>query len=115
MIRPTFRQFKTKALKKPGVKRSYEDLEVAYELRKQLIALRQKAGLTQEEIAKKLSTSKSNISRLENVHSSISPKLSTIRAYADAVGYKLKLDFVPRAKRQHNKLKQTGAKPATRV
>jgi len=115
MTMPTFKQFKTQALKKPGVKRSYEDLELAYELRKQLIALRQKAGLTQEEIAEKLSTSKSNISRLENVHSSISPKLSTIRAYADAVGYKLKLDFVPRGKRQHNKLKQTDAKPAARL
>jgi transcriptional regulator with XRE-family HTH domain len=114
MKRPTFRQFKTKALKKPSVKISYEDLEVAYELRKQLIALRQKAGLTQEEIAEKLSTSKSNISRLENVHSSISPKLSTIRAYADAVGYKLKIDFVPRGKRQHNKLMQTDRRTAGR-
>ena len=107
MTRPTFKQFRSKALKKPGVKRSYEDLEVAYELRKQLIALRQKAGLTQEEVAKKLSTSKSNISRLENVHSSISPKLSTIRAYADAIGYKLKIDFVLRRKRQHNQSVQT--------
>jgi len=114
MTKPTFRQFKSKALKKRGVKRAYEDLEVAYELRKQLIALRQKAGLTQEEIAEKLSTSKSNISRLENVHSSISPKLSTIRAYADAVGYKLKLDFIPRGKRQHNEAMQTDRRTAGR-
>jgi len=114
MTKPTYRQFKSKALKKPGVKKAYEDLEVAYDLRKQLIALRQKAGLTQEEIAEKLSTNKSNISRLENVHSSISPKLSTIRAYADAVGYKLKLDFVPRGKRQHNKSMQTDRRTAGR-
>ena len=114
MTRPTFKQFRAKALKKPGVKKSYEDLEVAYELRKQLIALRQKAGLTQEEVAKKLSTSKGNISRLENVHSSISPKLSTIRAYADAIGYKLKIDFVLRRKRQLNQSVQTDDQQAGR-
>jgi len=114
MKRPTFKQFRSKALKKPGVKKAYEDLEVAYELRKQLIALRQKAGLTQEEVAKKLSTSKSNISRLENVHSSISPKLSTIRAYADAIGYKLKIDFVLRRGGQRNQMMQTDRRTAGR-
>ena len=112
MTRPTFKQFKSKALKKPGVQKSYEDLEVAYELRKQLIALRQKAGLTQEDVAKKLRTSKSNISRLENIHSSISPKLSTIQAYADAIGYKLKIDFVHRRKRQHSQSARPEARRA---
>ena len=67
-----------------------------------------------EEFAKKLRKIKSNISRLENVHSSISPKLSTIRAYADAVGYKLKIDFVLRRKRQHNQSVQTDQPTAGR-
>ena len=35
------------------------------------------------------------MSRLENVNSKISPKLSTIERYAKAVGYKLTLDFAP--------------------
>jgi transcriptional regulator with XRE-family HTH domain len=38
---------------------------------------------------KRLHTQKSNISRLENVNSKISPKLSTIEEYAKAVGFKL--------------------------
>jgi len=114
MTRPTFKQFRSKALKKPGVQKSYEDLEVAYELRKRLITLRQQAGLTQEDVAKKLRTSKSNISRLENVHSSISPKLSTIQAYAEAIGYKLKIDFVLRRKRQHNQSAQSDSQRAGR-
>ena len=62
---------------------------------RKLIGLRKQAGLTQEELAKRLHTQKSNISRLENVHSKISPKLSTIEEYAKAVGFKLELDFVP--------------------
>ena len=62
---------------------------------KKIIALRKKAGYTQEQIAEKLHTSKSNISRLESVNSNISPKLSTLTDYAEAMGYKLKIEFVP--------------------
>jgi transcriptional regulator with XRE-family HTH domain len=73
------------------VKDQYEDPAPAYEIRKKLIALRQEAGLTQEDVAEKLNTKKSNISRLESVNSEISPKLSTLTDYAEAVGYKLKI------------------------
>jgi ribosome-binding protein aMBF1 (putative translation factor) len=96
MSRPTLKTFKKEALKKKRVKDQYEDLTPAYEIRKKLIALRQEAGLTQEEIAVKLKTKKSNISRLESVNSDISPKLSTLTEYAEAIGYKLKIDFVPK-------------------
>ena len=54
-------------------------------------------GVTQEELAEILHTKKSNISRLENVNSKISPKLSTIEQYAKAVGCKLEISFVPQA------------------
>jgi len=67
----------------------------AYELRKKLIRLRKQAGLTQEEMARILHTKKSNISRLENVNSKISPKLSTIENYAKAIGYILEVNFIP--------------------
>ena len=95
MSRPTLKFFKEEALKREGVKKSYDDLSAAYEVRKQLIALRQQAGLTQEQIAEILQTKKSNISRLESVSSNISPKLSTLTDYAAAMGYKLKIEFVP--------------------
>ena len=94
MARPNFKVFKKNALKRPGVREAYEELTPAYRLRKKLIALRQNAGLTQEELAEKLSTNKSNISRLESVSSTISPKLSTIAEYAKAVGYEMEIEFV---------------------
>jgi len=62
-------------------------------LRKKLIALRQKAGFTQEQIADVLHTNKSNISRLENANSINSPKLSTIEQYAHAIGYEVEIKF----------------------
>ena len=98
MSRPTLSHFKKKALAKAPVKKEYEALSSAYELRRKLIALRQQAGLTQEQIAKKLHTQKSNISRLENVNSTISPKISTIEQYAYAAGFDLEINFVPKEK-----------------
>ncbi|MDJ0632667.1 MAG: helix-turn-helix transcriptional regulator [Xenococcaceae cyanobacterium MO_188.B29] len=95
MNRPTFTEFKRKALANSEVKREYEALSPLYKLRKELIALRIQAGLTQEELAERLHTKKSNISRLENVNASSSPRLSTIEKYADAVGYKVEINFVP--------------------
>ena len=95
MTRPTFAEFKAKALANSEVRKEYEVLSLAYDLRKKLIALRKEAGLTQEELAEILHTQKSNISRLENVNSSSSPKLSTIQEYAFAIGYKVEINFVP--------------------
>ncbi len=94
MSRPTLADFKKKALSKAAVKKEYDALSPAYKLRLKLIALRQKAGLTQEQIADVLHTNKSNISRLENANSEISPKLSTIEQYAQAVGYDVEIKFI---------------------
>ena len=91
----SFKDFKKEALSDPEVRKEYEALKPDYELRKKLIELRLQAGLTQEELAKRLHTQKSNISRLENVNTKNSPRLSTIEDYAHAVGYNLKIDFVP--------------------
>lgn len=97
-MRPTLKDFKDKALADPEVAQEYERLSAAYALRKELIKIRKKAGLTQEAIAEKLHTKKSNISRLENVHSKVSPNLSTIEAYAKAAGYRIEVKFIPQAR-----------------
>lgn len=98
MARPTFEQFRKKALKKRGVKAEYDALAPAFEMKRRMIALRQAAGLTQEQMAEKLGTRKSNISRLESVNSDVSPRLSTLEDYARVLGYQLKVEFEPRAR-----------------
>lgn len=96
MERIDFSEFKEKALKNDEIRNEYEELKPTYELRRKLIELRQKSGLTQTEIAEKLHTQKSNISRLENINTKNSPRISTIQEYANAMGYDIKIDFVPR-------------------
>ena len=114
MARPDFRSFKDKALDCHDVAEEYERLSPACELRRNLVALRQSAGLTQEAAAERLNTKKSNISRLESVNSSISPKLSTIADYAEAMGYEVKIDFVPAHSRKDNKSLQRTAEKRRR-
>ncbi len=98
MARTSLKGFKRKALLRPGVSEEHERLSPAYQLRRQLVALRREAGLTQEQLAERLDTKKSNISRLESANSTSSPRLSTIEDYAAAMGYTLEIDFVPKQK-----------------
>ena len=57
-----------------------------------LKGLREKSGLTQEELANKLETKKSVISRIENHSEDI--KLSTLGRYARTLGRKIRIEVV---------------------
>lgn len=94
--RPTFDKFQQTALQDPEVGAEYEALSTAFEMKRQMIALRKKVGVTQEQLADMLGTKKSNISRLESLHSHASPRLATVEDYARALGYSVKIEFEPR-------------------
>ncbi len=87
--RPTFADFKKKALQNEEVSKEYDALKPLFAIKKELIAARLSKGLTQDEIAKKIGTSKSNISRLESLNNSYMPNLATLIKYAQALGMKL--------------------------
>ncbi len=93
--RPTFNDFKTKALTDPDTKVEYQALESLFDMKRQMIAMRKQAGITQERMAELLGTAKSNISRLESLSAGSSPRLATIESYAKALGYSVKVEFRP--------------------
>ncbi|MCB5162339.1 helix-turn-helix domain-containing protein [Marinomonas algarum] len=80
---------KQRALKNPDVKSEYEKLENEFHFIDQLIGMRIKAGLTQQQVAEKMHTQKSNISRLERGNAN--PNWSTLSKYAQACGFELTL------------------------
>ncbi len=94
-MRPTFDKFKEKALKRKEVKKVYDELAPVYKLRKKLLALRLKSGMTQEQLAEKMNTKKSNISRLECGEKPSFPTWATINKYAKALGYEVEINFNP--------------------
>jgi ribosome-binding protein aMBF1 (putative translation factor) len=63
----------------------------AFEFSVMLRQARERAGITQEFIAKKLRTKKSAISRIENHAEDI--RLSTLEKYAKALGMKLRVQL----------------------
>jgi ribosome-binding protein aMBF1 (putative translation factor) len=68
-----------------GYGEGYEQFKIGVVLKQ----AREKAGLTQEELAQRLKTKKTAISRIENHAEDI--KLSTLKKVADALGKKLEV------------------------
>ena len=66
----------------------YQDFKIGVTLKQ----AREKAGITQEELAKKLHTKKSAISRIENHSEDI--RLSTLEKFAQALGRQLRVEVI---------------------
>ena len=86
--------FLDKAMKRKGFSEAYEDLEGEYALVRELLAARSRAGLTQEDVAESMGTTKSAVSRLEAVGKH-SPSVTTLKRYARAVGCEVEIRLVP--------------------
>lgn len=78
--------------KSPEIEREFEKGYNDFMIGVLLKQARINAGLTQEDIAKRLRTKKSAISRIENHADDI--KLSTLNRFAEAVGKHIRLQVV---------------------
>lgn len=85
-----------RALQRPGFKAAWDGLEEEYAALNELLQARKQAGLTQEEVAARMGTTKSAVSRLEaSIRSeSHSPSFATLRKYAHACGKRLVVKMV---------------------
>ena len=92
-VRHDPKAFLAKAAKRPGFKRAYAALEEEYALVRQMLAARERAGLTQEAVAARMGTTKSVVSRLE-ASGRHAPSFSTLQKYARAVGCRLAIKLV---------------------
>jgi anti-sigma factor RsiW len=88
--------FKKKILAKPGVKKAYAALEEEYTALHAMLDARLTAGLTQADVAKRMGTTVSAVSRLEASLRSEkhSPSYATLKKYAQACGKKLLVQMV---------------------
>jgi transcriptional regulator with XRE-family HTH domain len=89
-------ELKEKALQRKGVNAEYKSLEPEFALLRAMLTARQKAGLSQAQIAKRMGTKPPAITRLESSLTSgkHSPSLATIKKYAEAIGCRLEIKLV---------------------
>ena len=87
----TLQEHKKEQLKNPEFAKEYEALGEEYEVVRQIIHARNKAGLTQKELAERIGTRQSNVSRIENGNSN--PSIAILKRIADATGTKLQVVF----------------------
>ncbi|MCL0070266.1 helix-turn-helix transcriptional regulator [Dehalococcoidia bacterium] len=92
----THDELKAKALNREGVKAEYDALEPEFILLREMLLVRQKAGLSQAEVADRMGTKPPAITRLESSLSSgrHSPSIATLKKYAEALGCHLEIKFV---------------------
>jgi DNA-binding XRE family transcriptional regulator len=86
--------FRARALERKGFSEAYDELGDEYLLVRELLSARVQAGLTQEEVAASMGTTKSAVSRLEAAGKH-SPSVSTLKKYARAVGCGVEIKLVP--------------------
>lgn len=83
-------QLKERALQNSSVRREYEALAEEFELIDKLLKMRESAGLTQDELARRMGTKKSNVCRLEKGNAN--PSWKTLKKYAHACGFQITMD-----------------------
>ena len=84
------------AMDRPGVKAEYEALNSEFELLRQMLTARTKAGMSQADVAERMGTQAPAITRLESAlgNGKHSPSFNTLKRYAEAVGCELQIRFV---------------------
>lgn len=83
--------FEKELFKRPGFKEAVEETRLEYEIARALIKARLEKGLTQAEIAKRMNTKQSVISRVENARTM--PSLAFLKRLAQVLDVSLQVQF----------------------
>ncbi len=83
--------FEKELFKRPGFKEAQEETRLEYEIARALIKARLEKGLTQAEVARRMNTKQSVISRVENARTM--PSLAFLKRLASVFDASLQVQF----------------------
>jgi len=105
-MKTNFDKYLDEQLKDPAFAKRFKQAGEAWDVALQITQLREKAGLSQKELARKLKTSQQQISRLESPayegHS-----LSMLRRVAEVLGATVRVTLAPRGPGEPMTLSET--------
>ena len=87
-----------KWMKEPKYRKAYEALEEEFALASAVIDARNRAGLTQQALARKMGTTQPVVARLESGRTR--PSMRTLERLAKATGSRLLIRFEPRERKR---------------
>jgi len=86
-----FSRFKKQALKDPEIKAEYDRLEPEFAIIRSIIRKRLETGMSQKQLAEKMGTKQSALSRLES--GTYNPSLAFLKKVSAALGGKLQISI----------------------
>lgn len=87
-----WKDYRDRKLKEPEFKQAYEELEVEYAIRNEILKARKELGMSQTQLSNLTGITQPDISKLEN--SKANPSVATLKKLATAFGKKLRIQFV---------------------
>jgi transcriptional regulator with XRE-family HTH domain len=111
-MKTNFDAYLEEQLRDPDFAERFKRAGEAWDVALQLAALREKAGLSQKDLARKLKTSQQNISRLESP-SYEGHSLTMLRRVAEVLGATIRVTLTPKGEAEHMTLSE--AKVAYKV
>ena len=95
-----------KWLQDPAFRAEYDALEEEFALASAIIGARARAGLTQEQLARRMKTTQTVIARLESGRAK--PSTRTLQRFARATGHRLVIGFEPALARRRKTAAPSG-------
>lgn len=90
----TWTEHRKELLKDPTILKAYQRFQPEFAIIRKIIQARVKDGITQAELAKKMRTKQSAISRLESGRAN--PSLNFLQRLASALNSRLEIRFLPK-------------------
>ena len=91
----SLKDVKAELLTNPAVRQAYNEQAPEFELARELITARMRAGLTQGDVAARMGTTQSVVARIESGRGT--PSLRTVQRFASAVGARAVVRMEPLA------------------
>ncbi len=91
----TLRDYKARQMKEPGFKKAWRELDAEFELLESMLAMRERAGMSQQRLAEMIGTQQPALSRLERGGFK-KASIATLSKIADALDARLVVRLEPR-------------------
>ena len=87
-----WKDYRDGKLQEPEFRQAYDDLEVEYSIRNEILKARKELGMSQLQLSNLTGITQPDISKLEN--NKANPSIATLKKLATAFGKKLQIQFI---------------------